>query len=123
MKLRISILAACASTLVLTATLAHAQSRAGEGFPGGAGGTQRTAAPAFGQPITFTAARKPALRPNEPAAGDVNRDGRRKRKTAEGGSAWGTASTTRGRKLQPGKTGRPRIFDRWGNTVGEVIAY
>jgi hypothetical protein len=38
MTMRIAILAACASTLVLTATLAHAQSRAGEGFPGGLAG-------------------------------------------------------------------------------------
>lgn len=58
----------------------------------------------------------------QPGAGGTKRTGERS-KAAEGNQAMGDVSTTRGRKVRPRKNGKGAISDRWGSTVGEVIAY
>ena len=101
MTMRVAILAACASTLVLTQ--AHlAQANPGAGSESGNPGITTIIAPAI------------VLAQTAPV--NTSRSNKKAGKATEGGSALEAVSTTRGRKLQSDKTGKAGIFDRWGNT-------
>ena len=104
MTIRIAILAACAGTLALTQPdIALANYSAASDSGGPASSTAAGAEPVIvlAQSAIVTS-RSNITRPS---------------KRAEGNQAMGDVSTTRGRKVQPAKTGKDPIFDRWGNKV------